>query len=169
MLSDSPRGLCVRTTVSDDFEALLTMKSDADEVKWSGFAGPPKPEMFRQWFDRAMRDPERVMFTGLIGDLVRAYIHYHRLDTVTFGVSTGIAVEFRGQGYGTALRRRAADLLHADFPDVAIEAWLAEGNVASQRSWAKMGYRPTDVTVERQFYFPSRNETVRRWRQSGAH
>jgi len=155
--------IAVRLTTCDDFEVLLAIKSDPEEVRWSGFAGPPNRENFRKWFNNALADSDRLMFTGLINRSVAGYIHFHRVSPHRFGVSTGVAARLRGKGHGTTIRSLAIERFYVAFPDTEIEVWLAEGNVASQRSWAKMGYHPTEITKCHEFLCPARVETMRRW------
>ena len=153
----------VRRAGTDDFGALLAMKSDPEDVKWSGFAGPPEPEAFRQWYTRALEDRDRLMYTGTVGDTICGYVHFHRIGSSVFGSNTGIAARFRGRGCGARLRRLANAALQIAFPGAENEAWLAEGNIAAQRMMASIGYRPTHIVRVRQFFHPPRTETMRRW------
>jgi RimJ/RimL family protein N-acetyltransferase len=158
--------IAIRAARVSDFEALLAMKSDPEEVRWSGFAGAPDPQQFRRWFDQALVDPDRVMFTGIVDEIIRGYVHFRRLGPTTFGVSTGVVRGFRAMGIGTRLRRQGIEDLRTKFPEAQIEAWLAENNIASQRSWAKMGFQPTEIMRPHQFLCPARTEIMRRWVKS---
>ena len=162
----------LRLAAPEDFEFLLSMKSDPTEVTWSGFGGPPERDSFLSFYVSALANPDRVMFTAVDNGDVVGYIHFNRSrdNRDTWIVSTGVRAELRSKGVGTELRKRAIAEMAKRFNPLLIEAWLAEGNTASRKSWAKMGYEPTDISRQTTFYCPERVETVRRWvKKSGGH
>lgn len=160
----------IRPTLPGDFAALLAIKSDPEDVKWSGFSGPPDPRRFRQWFDEAISDPDQLLFTGIARSQACGYVHLRRVAETTFSVSASVAPGSRGRGIRTALSaiealRRTIDALRVAHPGAEIEAWVAEGNFASRRMVEVLGYRSTDITRVQEFFCPARTEVMRRWLQ----
>src|SRR5436305_1422962 len=97
------RRLRVRPATMDDFDAMLTMKSDPGDVMWSGFASPPNPENYREWWATNLGNPTRMMFIGYIGSDPAGYVHFARSNgTNQFDITYGVARAFRGRGVGTA-------------------------------------------------------------------
>ena len=159
-----PPILEVRRTIAADFARLLAIKSDPDDVTWSGFACAPDPVRFREWFDHALDDANRLMFTGLVDWQSAGYVHLQRNGSVLES-SFGVAAAYRGKGYGRKFEATAIHQAVAAIPGIGrIHAWIAINNVASMRSCTKSRFVPTDQYKEQEFLFPERRvETMRLW------
>jgi RimJ/RimL family protein N-acetyltransferase len=64
-------------------------------------------------------------------------------------VSVSIDAEFRGQGWGARLIRKACEAFFAACPVARVKAYIKPDNVASQKAFAKAGFsRQPDVLLQ---------------------
>jgi RimJ/RimL family protein N-acetyltransferase len=158
--------LLVRRVTQDDFDALLAMKSDPEDIKWSGFASPPNPKKFRDWFTGHLDDPKRLMLMGLIDGDPAGYAHFLReADSVLYDISYGIAPAHRGKGLGTELLIESTQqLIATGMPSPAFQTWVAVTNIGSNKACAKAGFVDSGQVKDQEFLYPERRiEQMRLW------
>jgi hypothetical protein len=137
-------------------------KSDPEDVKWSGYASAPDPAGFRKWFDAALIDPDRLLFSAVCDDEIVGYCHFRRSGDI-FEPSYGTAAVYRKRGIAGVALMGGIAAIRAVFPGATIHCWIAESNLASQRSVSKKGFVKTHQTKDQEFKHPVRVETMRLW------
>jgi RimJ/RimL family protein N-acetyltransferase len=131
-----------------DFADYFALKSDPDDVLWSGFAKPPVEGPFREWFLGAIKDPGRTMYIARENGIAVGYLTY-RGDDVSAGVKRGC----RNKGYGIAMLRQGGGI-----------AWVATDNIPSIKMVEAAGFRDTGITREQEFLLPKpHKKTMRRY------
>ncbi len=145
----------VRRTPATDFDSLFAMKSDPDDIRWSGFAGPPERSAFFRWFMEMLGRSDRIMFTALVGGETAGYVHFTRTPAGSFEASSGVRASFRGFGHSTAMIVLATAALVAEIGEGAVvDAWICRGNRRSEASYRKAGFLPAAEARAQVFHLP---------------
>lgn len=126
-------GIEFRSITSDDYKAVRQFLS---EMGWSARVGDA--ERFRKMIENTNRtvvawEGSRVVgfARGLCDEVSNGYISM-----------VAVAADHRGQGIG----RRLVDSLMKDDPNVT---WLLRAREGSEEFWMKVGFRVSDVAMER--------------------
>ena len=160
--------LIVRPSGPHDFEAMLAMKSDPEDIKWSGFAGAPTRENLKAWFDRKLADPTNRLFVGYVNDDAAAYAHFHRdSDKDRFDMSYGVAPRHRGRGLATELLiETTSQMTKSGNVNPGYQAWIAVGNIGSEKAAELARFFATAQEKDQEFLYPERRtDKMRLWIQ----
>lgn len=135
-----------------DFPAYLAMKSDPEDVKWSGFLSAPDTGRFRALFDGWLADSKRFMLVARAPDVVGYFV----INVVGGDADTsyGVAAAHRGRGYGTLMNIRAAEWVQQNLAGLRLTSWIAEDNEPSIKSVIGAGFKASSETKVKQFYLP---------------
>ena len=149
-----------------DFPAYLAMKSDPEDVKWSGFASPPTPDQFRKLFEGWLVDPKRIMFVARANSAVGYYVI--NIEGGDADTSYGVAAAHRGFGHGAKMNICAVRWAQQELPGLRLTSWIAEDHDASKKSVVSAGFSPTTETRARRFLLPRPHDKVMRLYLYGA-
>ncbi|MEM7702477.1 MAG: UDP-2,4-diacetamido-2,4,6-trideoxy-beta-L-altropyranose hydrolase [Pseudomonadota bacterium] len=145
-LALAARTLRVRPARRGDARFMFDWRNDPATRAVSIQNEPLSWEEHLAWLKQALRDPNRALFVGEIGQrsvgVIRFDFEASRPPLNRAEVSLYCDPDLRGLSIGPAL-------LHAgeEAADPAVvEACIMEGNAASQRLFAKAGYRQTEPT-----------------------
>lgn len=134
------------TTSEEDYQIYLRIKSDAEAVKFSGFATPPNPERFKKVFDRIMNDDKQHLLylcDKENNDTVAATFHYCENNEVTVeGLGYNVFPEYRGLGLGGLMMRMVNEKCAKEGFKYRM-SYVAESNIPSIRNLEKSGAYPT--------------------------
>jgi RimJ/RimL family protein N-acetyltransferase len=158
--------LLVKVAVRENFSALRAMKSDPEAIKWSGFSAAPDPKN-RTWFDEMLSDPNQRVFIGFIGQEPVAYAQFRWEDgTDRFGISYGVAKDYRRRGLGAEVLKKAMEQMTATTgaQGRGYEAWIAKDNTASQKAAKNAGFSQRPEEREDTFLSPIEcKKTMQLW------
>ncbi len=132
-----------------DFEDFYKIKSDADNIKWSGFLTAPEKKSFRKWYAEQINSTKRdiylVYFEGVANAVAFFYIDY--CDNGEFFVPSGVLAEFTRRGIGTWIIQESDKIAKEKGYKVHV-AMVSDLNVGSIKRFEKLGFtRTTDYDV----------------------
>jgi len=137
----SPLAIQLRPAVEGDCEAIYTWRNAEDTRRYIFDARPIPLETHRQWYQRAMENPDRIL---LIGELDGKAVGVLRYDVTgdEAMVSIFLVPGTSGKGVGTQLIRAGSTWLAKHRSEVfIINAEILGENLASQIAFARAGYR----------------------------
>ena len=135
-----------------DFSDYLAMKSDPEDVKWSGFSSAPDTGRFRELFEGWLADPRRIMFIARAPDVVGYYVI--NISGEDADTSYGVAAAHRGHGYGTLMNIRAAEWARQNLAGLRLTSWIAEDNEPSIKGVIGAGFKASSETKVKPFFLP---------------
>ena len=127
-----------------DFEDFYSIKSDAENVKWSGFLTAPEKKSFRKWYSEQIKGQKREIYLVYLDNEVHAvawfYIDY--CDNGEFFVPSGVLTEFTKRGIGTWIIQESDKIAKEKGYNLHI-AMVSDLNVGSVRRFEKLGFTRT--------------------------
>lgn len=145
-LAMAAQTLRVRLARRDDARLMFDWRNHPASRGVSLQSAPLAWEEHKRWLDRALNDPNRMLFIGAIGErpvgVIRFDFDAAHVSPRRAEVSLYCDPDLHGLGLGPALLR--AGEIAAD--PAIINARVVEGNTASHRLFAKSGYRQTAST-----------------------
>lgn len=130
-------GLRLRPATAGDAEALFDWRNDEATRAVSRDQGPLDWERHVAWLDSVLADLARRLFVGMIGPRAVGVIRFDRTGADEAEVSLYLDPALHGLGLGEHLLRAGEAAAGAG----TIAATVLEGNHASQRLFARCGYR----------------------------
>lgn len=136
-----------------DFESYFILKSDQENIKWTGHSNAPERQAIYGWYIKNISRKDRYFFLFLlegtqhcIGYLYMDYIDQKRtILEISLGVHSGYA----GKGYGTEIIKFATDKATSEFSKTEyLEAWVAEENIGSIKTFLRNNYQKTELCKE---------------------
>ncbi len=132
--------VALRAADREDCRLLWELRNDP-ETRAASFNTEPIPyEEHRRWFEAKGASPEiRIFIVQDPSGRGIGYVRFH-LERETAEVSVSLSPGARGQGYGTAALRMAADRLLSENPGLQVIAYLKPTNPASERAFQRAGF-----------------------------
>lgn len=128
----------------EDFEDFFNIKSDTDNIKWSGFLAAPEKKSFRIWYSGQIQNPGRDIYLVYIDKNIHAvaffYIDY--CENKSFQVPSGVIGEFTRQGIGTWVIQEAEKIAKERGCKVHFDL-ISEFNIGSSKRYEKLGFTKT--------------------------
>lgn len=127
-----------------DFEDFLRIKSDKDNIKWSGFLTAPERSSFRKWFSDQIKNHKREIYLVYIENVINAvaffYIDY--CDKAEFHVPSGVLGEFTKRGIGTWIIQESDRIAIKKGYKMHV-AFVSDKNIGSVKRFEKLGFVKT--------------------------
>ena len=124
------------------FDDFFKLKSEPNNIFWSGFDSAPNYEEFKIHFEKELTRDDRTIIFLYFNKAIAGYLYIDFCD-VKKEVSTGHGVlkDFSGKGLGRKLIKYAVDfstekLTQAD----KLIGWIAEDNIGSIKNVLSNGY-----------------------------
>lgn len=133
-----------------DFDGFLAIRSEANNVYWSGFSTAPRSETLRQHFINAINSETRNFYLLFMDELVIGYLYidYDCASNIA-EVAYGVSEHFSGKGLAAKMIDMGMSSLPVDCK--AVIAWIAESNVASTKSIERLGFIKSNESQLRTF------------------
>lgn len=127
-----------------DFEDFYKIKSDAENVRWSGFLNAPDRSNLRKWFSEQMKNPQREIFLVFLENESHAvaffYIDYSEKNA--FYTASGVLGAFTRRGIGTWMMQECDRIAVKKGYNTHV-VLVSEFNIGSARRFEKLGYTKT--------------------------
>jgi UDP-2,4-diacetamido-2,4,6-trideoxy-beta-L-altropyranose hydrolase len=139
-------GLRLRLVTADDRQLLFQWANDPAVRNNSFHSKTIGWEEHCAWFTAKIQDPACLMFLAFVDG--RRPLGLARFDIQSHSamVSVSIAAEWRGQGWGGRVIRKACEAIFAARPVARVNAYIKQDNIASQSAFANAGFsREPDV------------------------
>ncbi len=132
--------LYLRKADMSDAELLFQWVNDPEVRKYSFDSHIISHEEHMAWYEKLMKDPDRLQFIFMSGEVPVGQI---RLDLAEKEAEVGysIAPSFRGKGYGREIISKAVEMIKDQYPSVVrIIARVMPENEVSAACFAKNGF-----------------------------
>lgn len=133
------RRMQLHRATMDDVLDVLVWRNDADSIAVSKTPKPVEEADHRQWFQRAIDDPNRLILIAVDGDRKIGMVRFDRCEA-SWLVSINLAPSERDKGYGRAVL--AAGIAHhrAMVGPSQLSAEIKQDNVKSLRLFESLGF-----------------------------
>ncbi|WP_153207718.1 MULTISPECIES: GNAT family N-acetyltransferase [unclassified Flavobacterium] len=136
----------------DDFESYFFLKSDEENILWSGHSSAPVKERLFDWYIKNINRKDRYFFLFFDEYSSSRSIGYLYLDIIgdfdnIIELGYGVHSDYKGKGYGTQIIKFAKDFAMNDLIFIKhFQAWIASDNIGSIRVVLKNYFQKTDET-----------------------
>lgn len=136
-----PPQIFIRRAWVDDCDSLYEWRN-AEETRRYIFDDKPIPlESHRSWFQNALKNPDRILLIGEIGNKPVGVLRYDLSGDEAL-ISVYLVPGGQGQGVGSQLIHRGSQWIKENFPNIkTINAEIFKENVASLRAFESAGYK----------------------------
>ena len=130
----------LREATENDYESFFRIRSEKQNLFWTGYEKAPDYDTFFQWFKNRLEESDRDIYMAINRD--GQIIGYLNFDQYEEWIAIGYAIlsEYQGQGYATKIVKQATQL--AKSKNKNLIAWISEKNIASQKVVQKNGFKP---------------------------
>ena len=138
----------------EDFDAYYELKSEEDNIHWSGHKTAPDREKMLERYQEYLSNPDRYDFHFFTDETKQDFIGYYFLEVVgpdrnILDGGMGVLKRHGGKGYGTEMIRFGLEYARDHLPFIRwVQGWVASDNVRSQGMIRPNGYVKTDETKE---------------------
>lgn len=149
-----------------DFEDFWAIKSDYDNVCWSGFKEAPERKMFRKWYTDQIASEKRDIYLVLAdsagGYHTVGFFYIDWCDDGVFLVPSGVLKEYTRQGIGTFIIDEADKIAKSKGYTTHV-AWVSDSNIGSVKRFEKLGYTKTEEYDTRNLPLLGGNHKYYKW------
>ncbi len=138
-------GLFLRKALKDDCKFIWEL-SNSKPIREVSFSRNPIPwDHHKEWYERMLKDKSCFFCVAETAERKRAGQVRFRINGKDATISTSLALEFRGKGYGSILIYEASNGLFASSKVKTVHAYIRPDNKGSMRSFEKAGFRQVDL------------------------
>lgn len=131
-----------------DYDDYYLIRSEKNNLYWTGYEHPPDYQLFSQWFADRLKDPSRDIYLLFVNKECAGSLHIDYYDDEIF-IGYSVKEKFAGKGYGTILVREAVNLSEKAKEGKNgikyIRAWINSLNIASVKVVEKNGFSATQI------------------------
>lgn len=144
--------ITAKLATKEDFDSYFFLKSDEENILWSGHDSAPDKEKILDWFLKNIVRKDRYFFLFFDEEHFENVIGYLYMDIVgeesnTIDTGHGVHSKCGGKGYGTQIIQYALNFAKEKLPVIKyFQGWIAEDNIGSIKNVLKNGYYKTDET-----------------------
>ena len=129
----------------DFFDFFYDIKSEEDNIYWSGHEEKPKYNALKKWYQEQLENKNRIIFKIHSEAKSVGYLYFdldHEKSLIEF--SYAISNQYSDLGFGTASVREAITFSYKNFLNYRIIAFVAEENIGSHRIMQKNSFLKTN-------------------------
>lgn len=128
-----------------DFDGFYKIKSDPQNVIWSGFSLPPNYASLRDWFFSNLNNTNRRIYLIWKDDVeIIGFFYLDKISERIFeAASSGILTKYTKRGIGTKTLQWREELSR-EYGAEIIQTWVSENNPASYHRLEKLDWIKTE-------------------------
>jgi RimJ/RimL family protein N-acetyltransferase len=130
-----------------DFEYYYTLKSDKENIKWTGHSSAPERTKIHNWYIKNISREDRLFFLFKLNQECVGYLYMDYVDgnNTILEISLGVHSHQVGNGYGTEIIKFAIEKAKNELSNIEfLEAWIAEENLGSIKTFLRNNYQKSD-------------------------
>lgn len=141
-----------KLATAEDFNDYLILKTDENNVFWTGDTSPPNKEKLFNWYLENIKKENRLFFLFYDKEFLLEPIGYLYMDIIgelldTIDTGHGVNSKCGGKGYGTKIIEYALNYAKVNLHQIKyLQGWIANDNIGSIKNFLKNGYYKTDET-----------------------
>jgi RimJ/RimL family protein N-acetyltransferase len=145
--------ITARLATKEDFDSYFFLKSDEENILWSGHEAAPDKERLFNWYIKDIDRKDRYFFLFLDEFSLGRAIGYLYMDIVEefdskIEVSYGVYSGCKSKGYGTQIIKFAKDFVTRElFYIKYLHAWIANENIGSIKVVLKKQTKPSMLNL----------------------
>jgi|TARA_R110001583_G_scaffold134425_1_gene286147 ribosomal protein S18 acetylase RimI-like enzyme len=145
----------------EHFDDFYKLKSEPNNIFWSGFSKAPDYEAFQAHFTAQLERTDRTIVFLYFGEKIAGYIAIDFCQNEkTTETAHGVLTDFAGKRLGQKLIEHAVSFSKSHHPDAThIIGWIAEDNYGSIKNVMNNGYSKTEESELR--FFEQNNQNVK--------
>lgn len=138
--------ITIREANDSDFNFFYSIKSEINDIRWTGHQNKPDYNQLLTWFIENLRNSKiRKIYIITKEDRPVGYIYVDKIHSGLFGLSIGVSESASGQHIGRQAIREIVSLVSKSNKNAGFEAWIREDNIASIKAFTHAGFKPTDA------------------------
>lgn len=149
----------LKLATEQDFESYFNLKSDSQNIFWSGHSNAPEKSKLKSWFLKNINSEERkfyLLFDNMKSNKAIGYLYIDLIKNVDEDVSSveiayGVHLEYNGMGYGNYLINNSIKLARNLKKVKVINAWIANDNFGSIKIVCKNGFIKMNDSMFKEF------------------
>lgn len=126
-----------------DYDDYYLIRSEKNNLYWTGYEQPPDYQLFSSWFSDRLKDPTRDIYLLFVNEECAGSLHIDYYDEEIF-IGYSVREKFTARGFGTILVREAVSLSKKAKEEKNkikyIRAWINSLNIASVKVVEKNGF-----------------------------
>lgn len=133
-----------------DLQSLFQMKSESNDVYWSGYTSAPNFVKFSIWYkEQLLRTDRKIFLVRQIEkpEIIVGYLYLTFEDCIA-NLSHGVKQDMGGYGIGSMIINYATNICLSFYPAFNVESWVVEPNTASVKTFLKNGFLKTEKVKE---------------------
>ncbi len=137
----------------DKFDDFYKLKSEPNNIFWSGFDSPPNYAAFKEHYKNELdREDRTIIFLYIEGDIAGYVAIDFCKKNKTTETAHGVLSSFAGKGLGKILINYAVAYSKKYLTDAEyIIGWIAENNFGSIKNFLSNGYTKSEEFEYRKF------------------
>ncbi|MGY3958354.1 GNAT family N-acetyltransferase [Aeromonas popoffii] len=144
------KNFTLQLTKSSDFEAFLNLKSETENIYWSGFNSVPDRNILWSHFIESIYSKTRYFFLLFEGEQAIGYLYIdYIMLTRAIEIAYGISKTKSGSGLAKTMINLGLSYIELEYDTII--AWIAISNIASIKSVESLGFKRTGEEEYRTF------------------
>lgn len=144
-MQDNFPDVILRKAEVSDFEFFYAIKSEINDILWTGHTGKPDHDQLLSWFERNITEnPLREILIIEQNKSPVGYIYVDKIDKNLFELAIGVSENHSGKHIGRTALAATVKMIRKPNPDAMIIAWIREDNIASQKAFSNADFTITD-------------------------
>jgi RimJ/RimL family protein N-acetyltransferase len=129
---------------SEHFESFYKLRTDKNNIYWSGHSTEPNKQNLKKWFENQINSSNRVIYVFYYNEDIAGYLYIDKVNKEEAEVSFGVHESLNGRGIGTQIIGFAVEKIK-EMSYKRVSAFVSELNVGSMKVFNKNLFKTTKV------------------------
>lgn len=152
----------IRKACIDDFDSFYKIKSEDNDMAWSGHAGRPDYDHLFNFYAKILNGEhcreERTIYVIEVDGEFAGYMYMDKIDKNNFQLSIGVSESFSGKHVARTSLSKLMNELRELNQQTNFTAWIRIDNLASLKAFQAAGFVKTNTY--QMAWIPSINKEI---------
>ena len=135
----------IRKVSLDDYEDYYQIRSEPNNLFWTGYHQAPDFVKFKQWFINRIADSNKDLYLLFCNQICAGSLNIDVYDSYAY-IGYSVKEAYAGKGLGTYVVKNAVEILKNTPNMKEVKAWINFRNIASVKVVEKNNFRKTGFT-----------------------